>query len=200
MPQALEVPTARTGETPRQIRIGTVMLPPPMPTSAETAPIRVPIALRPAPRGTATAPAPGFGFGPVQQQLRCGQHAIGDHEQAQALSAQPGGQQAAQPAAQQQARQQPGGGRPQHTAAKMMGAGRCGGGQDDAGQGGRQCRVHRGLGRHALGGQQQGQGGDQHQAAANAEQAREQTGHDAEQPDTAAIQSAWSIPVPCTSP
>ena len=45
MPQADDVPTARTGGTPRQTSSGTVMLPPPIPTSADNAPIAVPAAL-----------------------------------------------------------------------------------------------------------------------------------------------------------
>ena len=45
IPQADEVPTARTGVTPRQTSSGTVMLPPPMPTSADSAPISAPAML-----------------------------------------------------------------------------------------------------------------------------------------------------------
>ena len=45
IPHADEVPTARTGATPRQTSNGTVMLPPPMPTSADSAPISVPAAV-----------------------------------------------------------------------------------------------------------------------------------------------------------
>jgi hypothetical protein len=44
IPQAEEVPTARTGATPRQTSKGTVMLPPPIPTTAETAPMPTPAA------------------------------------------------------------------------------------------------------------------------------------------------------------
>ena len=39
MPHADEVPTARTGTTPRPTRSGTVRLPPPMPTIADPAPM-----------------------------------------------------------------------------------------------------------------------------------------------------------------
>ena len=45
MPQADDVPTARTGTTPRQTNKGTVILPPPMPTTADSAPISVPAAV-----------------------------------------------------------------------------------------------------------------------------------------------------------
>jgi hypothetical protein len=38
-PQALDVPTARTGATPSQTSKGTVRLPPPMPTTADSAPM-----------------------------------------------------------------------------------------------------------------------------------------------------------------
>src|SRR5690606_22398075 len=61
-PQADDVPTARTGCTPRQTSSGTVMLPPPMPTTAETAPIPLPAAaIGPPVRTTAppAAPPPG---------------------------------------------------------------------------------------------------------------------------------------------
>src|SRR5690606_23463833 len=54
-PQALEVPTARTGRTPRQTSNGTVMLPPPMPTTAESAPMPPPAAVIGHPRGGATS-------------------------------------------------------------------------------------------------------------------------------------------------
>ena len=54
---AADVPTARTGATPRQTSSGTVMLPPPMPTTDDTAPIPAPAADSQGPRGTASAPS-----------------------------------------------------------------------------------------------------------------------------------------------
>jgi hypothetical protein len=57
-PQAEDVPTARTGATPRHTSSGTVMLPPPMPTTAETAPMPRPAAVIGAPRGAGTTSPP----------------------------------------------------------------------------------------------------------------------------------------------
>ena len=50
-PHAEDVPTARTGAIPRHTSSGTVMLPPPMPTTADTAPIPAPAAVIGQPRG-----------------------------------------------------------------------------------------------------------------------------------------------------
>ena len=60
IPQAEDVPTARTGATPRQTSSGTVMLPPPMPTIADIAPMPVPAADIGQPVGT----TPVFGASP----------------------------------------------------------------------------------------------------------------------------------------
>ena len=45
MPVADEVPTARTGATPRHTSSGTVMLPPPIPTTDDSAPMPAPAAV-----------------------------------------------------------------------------------------------------------------------------------------------------------